>query len=589
MMVIGGLQTVTHDRFSFSHFFAQTITTISQFIHFPFSRTIIAEAVQKEEEEDTSKAFRSRAGLVLCGGVCATAPPAMKFTNTEFVLAGLCAGAASVLSLVQIFYHLRWYSEPYIQRFIIRIILMVPLYACLSFASLLHPNESVYLDAVRDCYEAYVIYNFISLLYAYVGGPGAIAQQCEGVIVPPSCAFCTCCLPVMEVDGTLLRRVKQGAIQFVVLKPIITLVIIVLEATNSYCDGDFSPECGYLWVQILYNVSYTLALYALLVFYLGAHDALEPYSPLLKFVLVKAVVFLTFWQGLFLAVVAALDKAVEGRQDSDGSHKSLQSFLICLEMFLASVMMAFAFPWRENRLIAPPEIVERGALESVLRSAKHAIRIGDVFEDTYSSFSQRYQAYILPPTDERRGGQAGGSGDLPGPAPATVNGSSGDAGHEFVYRKEGGNDAAVIVGDGTRSDRMDASSSSSVASASKKAKRISSVFLTREQRKHTEKSHDFSVRTFVLKGQEMRGLRPPVQQSPPPMTERGGTASPPPPPSSSSSPAAAAAAAPSPTTTAAAGSDSATPSPVPHTSVDVIIEANEDGEQDEYEDLTFLT
>lgn len=52
----------------------------------------------------------------------------------------------------------------------------------------------------------------------------------------------------------------------------------------------------YLWIAIIYNVTYTLALYALLLFYLGTHDLLAPFNPLLKFAMVKLVVFLTFWQ-----------------------------------------------------------------------------------------------------------------------------------------------------------------------------------------------------------------------------------------------------------------------------------------------------
>jgi hypothetical protein len=39
-----------------------------------------------------------------------------------------------------------------------------------------------------------------------------------------------------------------------------------------------------------------VALFALLMFYLGTHDMLAPFNPLLKFILVKSVVFFTFWQ-----------------------------------------------------------------------------------------------------------------------------------------------------------------------------------------------------------------------------------------------------------------------------------------------------
>ena len=54
--------------------------------------------------------------------------------------------------------------------------------------------------------------------------------------------------------------------------------------------------CRYLWITLVYNVTYTLALYALLLFYLGTHDLLAPFKPMLKFLVVKSIVFLTFWQ-----------------------------------------------------------------------------------------------------------------------------------------------------------------------------------------------------------------------------------------------------------------------------------------------------
>lgn len=39
-----------------------------------------------------------------------------------------------------------------------------------------------------------------------------------------------------------------------------------------------------------------MALYGLILFWIGAAELLQPFNPLLKFVLVKTVVFLTFWQ-----------------------------------------------------------------------------------------------------------------------------------------------------------------------------------------------------------------------------------------------------------------------------------------------------
>lgn len=45
---------------------------------------------------------------------------------------------------------------------------MVPIYATVSFLSYLYYNHSVYFEVVRDCYEAFAIASFFSLLCHYI-------------------------------------------------------------------------------------------------------------------------------------------------------------------------------------------------------------------------------------------------------------------------------------------------------------------------------------------------------------------------------------------------------------------------------------
>jgi len=46
---------------------------------------------------------------------------------------------------------------------------MVPIYAVDSWVALWEPKLTEYIDPIRDCYEAYVLYCFIALLQAYLG------------------------------------------------------------------------------------------------------------------------------------------------------------------------------------------------------------------------------------------------------------------------------------------------------------------------------------------------------------------------------------------------------------------------------------
>lgn len=59
----------------------------------------------------------------------------------------------------------------------------------------------------------------------------------------------------------------------------------------------FRADRGYLYITIVYNITVSLALYALFLFYQATRDLLSPYYPVLKFFTIKSVIFLSFWQG----------------------------------------------------------------------------------------------------------------------------------------------------------------------------------------------------------------------------------------------------------------------------------------------------
>ena len=94
-------------------------------------------------------------------------------------IAGVCVWAAMFITCHQIYQYLRFYTNPAEQRWIVRILFIVPIYAFESWLSLMffrEDNYYVYFNAIRDCYEAFVIYNFLSLCYEYLGGEMAKAE-----------------------------------------------------------------------------------------------------------------------------------------------------------------------------------------------------------------------------------------------------------------------------------------------------------------------------------------------------------------------------------------------------------------------------
>lgn len=300
------------------------------------------------------------------------------------IIAFFCTVGAIALAILHIYRHLINYTEPIYQRYIVRIIFMVPVYALMSFLSLVLPGSSIYFNSFREVYEAWVIYNFLSLCLAWVGGPGAVVLSLSGRVLKPSLFLMTCCFPPLPLDGRFIRRCKQGCLQFVILKPILVVVTLVLYAQGKYHDGNFDPRQSYLYLTIIYTVSYTMALYALALFYVACRDLLQPFNPVPKFIIIKSVVFLTYWQGVlvFLAAKSGLIKNAE-------EAARFQDFIICVEMLIAAIGHLYAFPYREY---AGANI---GGSNSFMGNLGHALKVNDFYHDTVHQFAPTYHEYVL--------------------------------------------------------------------------------------------------------------------------------------------------------------------------------------------------
>ncbi|KER23169.1 hypothetical protein T265_08900 [Opisthorchis viverrini] len=349
-------------------------------------------------------------------------------TTGAQVFAGLIAFSAILVTCHQIYLHLRHYTCPNEQRWVVRILFYVPIYAFESWISLLflkHEDYYVYFDSVRDCYEAFVIYSFLSLCYEYLGGESCIMAEIRGKELPRSWAFCTCCFYGRTYTIEFLRFCKQATLQFCLIRPLTSIITIILQAAGVYKHGIFSVTNGYLYVTVIYNASAFVALYALVLFFLATRDILQPFDPVIKFAAVKSVVFLCFWQGVILAILEKFEVIPALPNTNAGTVAAgIQNFLICIEMFAASVVFRFAFPSElYSSGLASSDLGydslkggfqsenggDKGRLLSSssgsLRSLRDTVNPRDMFHDAIHNFHPNYQKYTQQrnPKDEDEG------------------------------------------------------------------------------------------------------------------------------------------------------------------------------------------
>lgn len=269
-------------------------------------------------------------------------------TFTWLTLVGGIASCLSVIiSIDLIIKHLRHYTNKEFQRLIVRILLMVPIYAIDSWLSLRFHDYSIYFDLVRDCYEAYVLYIFFRLLVAYCGGEQrlAVVLTSEPPLEHP---WPMCCLPRIQLGWGFLRAAKISILQFVLIKPLCTLISVALNPFGYFGDGEWRLDRAYVYLLIIDNFSITLSMYFLVLFYKATHADLEPYKPLGKFLCIKAVLFLSFWQSATISGLSFFNvlPEIEGINSMDLEYV-YNDFLICCEMFLISIAHIFAFGYKD--------------------------------------------------------------------------------------------------------------------------------------------------------------------------------------------------------------------------------------------------
>ncbi|XP_070581334.1 transmembrane protein 184B-like [Ptychodera flava] len=373
-------------------FLTTTISTTSQTLATPNDQNTITDM----STGDTTLATATTKALVETPKIWLQTPAARG-------ISGAFAWMAFVITCHQIYLHLRYYCCPNEQRWIVRILFIVPIYAFDSWLSLLFIGRDhyyVYFNSIRDCYEAFVIYNFLSLCYEYLGGESAIMSEIRGQPIKSSWLWCTCCLSGRTYSIGFLRFCKQATLQFCIVKPVMALLTLILQAFNKYADGDWSVSSGYLYITIIYNISVSTALYALFLFYQATKELLAPFDPVLKFCVVKSVIFLSFWQGVLLAVleVAGVIAPVftseqEIRIEAGTVSAGWQNFLICIEMFFAAVALRFAFPHTVYQQGDYSQGRGGSSMQSISSSLKETMNPKDFVNDAIHNFSPAYQQY----------------------------------------------------------------------------------------------------------------------------------------------------------------------------------------------------
>lgn len=261
---------------------------------------------------------------------------------------------------------------------------MVPIYSIASWTSMVSLTAASFVDPIRDIYEAFTIYTFFQLLINYLGGERSLIIMTHGRAPTQHLWPLNYVLPKVDIsDPHTFLSVKRGILQYAWIKPILALAAIIMKATETYQEGYIGANSGYLWSGIIYNVSVSISLYSLGLFWVCMHKDLAPFRPVPKFLCIKLIIFASYWQGFFLSILVflgAIPDDVEG-YTSDNLAAAIQDALICVEMPFFAVAHWYAFSWKD---FADNSILS--ARMPLPYAFRDAFGVRDLIEDSKETF-----------------------------------------------------------------------------------------------------------------------------------------------------------------------------------------------------------
>jgi hypothetical protein len=320
-----------------------------------------------------------------------------------WVTAGSCGVCTMILSVHLILKHLKYWTVPRHQSLIVKILFMVPIYTLCSFVSLVAFHYATYFSAVRDIYEAYVVYLFVKLVMQFGNGEANLTRtlEAQNSLVDQLWPLNYCCRKV-RVNRRFVKECKRGVLQYVLIKPVLAALTcifraVVVDGKDLYGESFSDFKTALPYISIVANTSATVAVWYLVWFYMATKDVTAQYAPGAKLVAVKLVVFLSFWQGFAIAFLNFLGwLPAFGVWSTTEFADGLQNYLTCIEMLVIAIGHLWWFSYVPYKVDELKKLLPTGRMADLMPYATRMRQtlspvagVAQIARDTRSAFQEK--------------------------------------------------------------------------------------------------------------------------------------------------------------------------------------------------------
>ncbi|KAF2803187.1 uncharacterized protein BDZ99DRAFT_491883 [Mytilinidion resinicola] len=286
----------------------------------------------------------------------------LSFYHFNMIVSGACTAIVLFLTFGLMGRHAMRMSNPEEQIKIMRIVNMIPSYQVLSFISICLPNSYVYLQGFTEVFQGIALYAFLMLLCHF------LAPTDQGKVEFFSS---------LETKRQWQPKKKRNGLVF---------LSVVTQLLHMYCLGSTAPHLAHVWITAATSLSTSVAVNAIIQFYMNMKGYMKEHHPLTKLLAFKLIVGVVILEKILFLILEGINVLHNNETLTYVDvMMGLPEMIICVQMVPLCFLVLYAYRAKPYEISNAPRTV-------TLRPQEYQAVESDGGEETLmSGFQKRYQ------------------------------------------------------------------------------------------------------------------------------------------------------------------------------------------------------
>ncbi|XP_042355654.1 organic solute transporter subunit alpha-like [Plectropomus leopardus] len=217
-----------------------------------------------------------------------------------------------------------------------------PVISVMSCFGMWIPRAVMFTDMTSNCYFAVVVYKVLVLLVEEFGGSTAFLKRFSGkpfMIRTGPCCCCCICLPRVPMSRRMLFILKIGALQYAILKTVLSVLSIILWTNGNFDPADLEITGTAIWIGPFIGVLTLTSLWPVAIIFMNTNSFLRSLKIVPKYAMYQLVLVLSQLQTSIINILA-LDGTIACSPpfSSQARASMLSQQMMIMEMFIITLV-----------------------------------------------------------------------------------------------------------------------------------------------------------------------------------------------------------------------------------------------------------